>query len=226
MLEFSPFVARNRFLRTTRGQLEHTQARSAKTPTAVEAVADCRATQAHADATEARVEAHKKRIAVNVRTRPCRAPSEISTPATSVPPSRFGQTETSPARKRVRARRAGQGQQAKAQERDEIDSGLEKIVDAVDDHLTAVQGASKRRGRSRRIRQQADKLTNEADLRFGSTGKTQGINENHRRPARGTAFPVPNVRLPLSDHRGAPQSLAWVRKAPAAIVSTSAHWDC
>jgi hypothetical protein len=55
-------------------------------------------------------------------------------------------------------------EQAKAQERDEIDSAAEEVVDAVDDHLTAVQGASSAEAEADRIRHQADKLTNQADL--------------------------------------------------------------
>ena len=55
-------------------------------------------------------------------------------------------------------------QLAKAPERDEIDSAAEEVVDVVDDHLTAVQGASSAEAEADRIRRQADKLTNEADL--------------------------------------------------------------
>ena len=43
-------------------------------------------------------------------------------------------------------------QQVKAQERDEIDSAAEEVVDAVDDHLTAVQGASSANAEADRIR--------------------------------------------------------------------------
>ena len=70
------------------------------------------------------------------------------------------------ARKKTRAELDAQAkvQQVKARERDEIDSAAEEVVDAVDDHLTAVQGASSAKAEADCIRRHADKLTNEADL--------------------------------------------------------------
>ena len=55
-------------------------------------------------------------------------------------------------------------QLAKAPERDEIDSAAEEVVDAVNDHLTAVQGASSAKAEADRIRRRADQPTNEAGL--------------------------------------------------------------
>ena len=75
-----------------------------------------------------------------------------------------GQQEAPPEKARAELDAQAKVQQAKAQERNEIDSAAEEVVDAVDDHLTAVQGASSAKAEADCIRRQADKLTNEADL--------------------------------------------------------------
>ena len=70
------------------------------------------------------------------------------------------------AREQTRAELDAQAevQQANAKERNKIRSAAEEIDDAVEDHLSAVHGASSAEAEADRIRRQADKLTNEADL--------------------------------------------------------------
>ena len=149
---------------TAEGQLEQTQAKERKEANSVEAVADAEATQAHAEATEARVEGAQQRIAVNAQTAAVQSSVRNQQAAQKRAAEQVGQQDV--AREKTRAELDAQAkvQQAKAQERDETDSAAEEIVDAVDDHLTAVQGASSAEAEARRIRGQADKLTNEADL--------------------------------------------------------------
>jgi uncharacterized protein YjbJ (UPF0337 family) len=149
---------------TAEGQLEQTQATERKEANSVEAVADAEAAQAHAEATEARVEGAQQRIAVNAQTAAVQSSVRNQQAAQKHAAEQVGQQDV--AREKTRAELDAQAkvQQAKAQERDEIDSTAEEIVDAVDDHLTAGQGASSAEAEADRIRQQADKLTNEADL--------------------------------------------------------------
>ena len=149
---------------TAEGQLEQTQAKERKEANSVEAVADAEAAQAHADATEARVEGAQERIAVNARTAAVESSVRNQQAAEKRAAEQAGQRDA--AREKTRAELDAQAkvQRAKDQERDEIDSTAEEIVDAVDDHLTAGQGASSAEAEADRIRQQADKLTNDADL--------------------------------------------------------------
>jgi uncharacterized protein YjbJ (UPF0337 family) len=149
---------------TAEGQLEQTQANERKEANSVAAVADAEAAQAHAEATEARVEGAQERIAVNAQTAAVETSVRNQQAAQKRAAEQVGHQDA--AREKTRAELDAQAkvQQAKAQERDEINSAAEEIVDAVDDHLTAVQGASSAEAEADRIRQQADKLTNEADL--------------------------------------------------------------
>ena len=149
---------------TTEGQLEQTQAKERKEANSVEAVADAEAAQAHAEATEARAEAAQQRIAVNAQT----AAVQSSVQTQQAAQKRAGEqvAQNNAAREKTRAELGAQAkvQQAEAQERHEIDSAAEEVVGAVNDHLTAAQGASSAKAEADRIRRQADKLTNEADL--------------------------------------------------------------
>jgi uncharacterized protein YjbJ (UPF0337 family) len=149
---------------TAEGQLEQTQAKQRKEANSVEAVADAEAAQARAQAADARAEGTQERIAANSQT----AAVERSVRQTQADQKRaaeqVGQQEV--AQEEVRAELDAQAtiQQAKSQERDEIDSAAEEIVDAVDDHRITSQVASSAKADADRIRRQADKLTDQADL--------------------------------------------------------------
>jgi uncharacterized protein YjbJ (UPF0337 family) len=149
---------------TAEGQLEQTQAKERKEANSVEAVADAEAAQARAEATEARVEGAQERIAVNAQTAAVENSVRNQQAAQKRAAEQTGQHDA--ARERTRAELDAQAkvQRAKDQERDEIDSAAEQVADAVDDHLASVQGASSAKAEADRIRQHADKLTNEADL--------------------------------------------------------------
>ena len=161
--EIAGAVTRNDSL-TSEGQLEQTQAKERKEANSVEAVADAEAAQAHAEATEARVAGAQQRIAVNAQTAAVQSSVRNQQAAQKRAAEQVGQQEA--AREKTRAELDAQAkvQQAKAQERNEIDSAAEEVVDGVDDHLTAVQGASSAKAEADCIRRHADKLTNEADL--------------------------------------------------------------
>ena len=149
---------------TAEGQLEQTQAKERKEANSVDAVADAEAAQAHAEVSEARVEGAQERAAVNAEA----AAVESSVQNQQVAQKRAAEQagQQSAAREQTRAELDAQAkvQQAKVRESDEIDSAAEKVVGAVDDHLAAVQVASSDEAEADRIRRQADKLTNEADL--------------------------------------------------------------
>ena len=149
---------------TAEGQLEQAQAKERKEANSVEAVADAEAAQAHAEATEARVEGAQQRIVVNAQTAAVQSSVRNQQAAQKRAAEQVGQQDA--AREKTRAELYAQAkvQQAKAQERDKIDSAAEEVVDAVDDHLTAVQGASSAKAEADRIRRRADQPTNEAGL--------------------------------------------------------------
>ena len=146
------------------GQLDQTQAAERKEANSVEAVADAEADQAHVEATEARVEGAQERRAVKAQTAAVETCVRNDQAAERRAAEQAGQQDA--ARQKTRAQLEAQAkvQRAKAEERNEIDSAAEEVVDAVDDHLTAVQGASSANAEADRIRRKTDKLTNEADL--------------------------------------------------------------
>jgi uncharacterized protein YjbJ (UPF0337 family) len=149
---------------TAEGQLEQTQAKERKEANSVEAVADAEAAQARAEATEARVQGARERIAVNAQTAAVENSVRNQQAAQKRAAEQVGQQDV--AREKTRSELAAQAkvQQAEARERDEVDSAAKEVVDAVDDHLAAVRGASSAEAEADRIRQRANELTNEADL--------------------------------------------------------------
>jgi uncharacterized protein YjbJ (UPF0337 family) len=149
---------------TAEGQLEQTQAKERKQANSDEAVADAEAAQAHAQAAEARVEGAQGRIAVNAQVAGVQSSVRDQQAAQKRAAEQVGQQDADREKTRAELDAQAKVQQATARERDEIDSAAEEVVDAVDDHLSAVQGASSTEAEAARIRRQADKLTNEADL--------------------------------------------------------------
>jgi uncharacterized protein YjbJ (UPF0337 family) len=149
---------------TAEGQLEQTQANERKEANSFEAVADAEAAEAHAQVTEARAEGTQERVAVNAQT----AAVERSVRDLQADQKRraeqAGQQQASQDRVRAELDAQAEIQRAKNEERAEIDSATEEVVDAVDDHLATVQESSAAKAEADRIRQQADKLTNQADL--------------------------------------------------------------
>jgi uncharacterized protein YjbJ (UPF0337 family) len=149
---------------TTEGQLEQTQAGERKEANSVEAVADAEAEQAHAEATEARVRGAQRRAIVNEQTASTEASIQNEQAAQKRAAEQAAQQDAERQKTRAALDAQVEVQRAKAAERDEIDSATEEVADAVDNHLTVVQGASSAEAEADRIRRQADKLTNEADL--------------------------------------------------------------
>jgi uncharacterized protein YjbJ (UPF0337 family) len=149
---------------TAEGRLEQTQAKERKEADGVEAVADAEAGQAHAEAAEARVEGAQERIAVSEKTAAVENSVRKQQAAQKRAAERVGKQGAAQETTRAQLDAQAKVQRANAQEREEIGSAAEKVVDAVDDHLTAVQGASSAKAEVDRVRRQADKLTNEGDL--------------------------------------------------------------
>jgi uncharacterized protein YjbJ (UPF0337 family) len=161
--EIAGALTRNDSL-TAEGQLEQTQANERKEANGMEAVAAAEATQAHAEATEARLEGAQERIAVNAQTAAVQSSVVNQQAAQKRAAEQTEQQDVAREKTRAELDALAKVQQAKHQERDEIDSAAEEVADAVDDHLAVVQGASSAKAEADRIRRQADKLTNEADL--------------------------------------------------------------
>lgn len=149
---------------TAEGQLDQTQAKERKEANSVEAVADAEAAEAHAEAAEARLEGAQERIAVNAQTAAVESSVTNQQAAQKRAAEQMGQQEVVREKTRAELDAIAKVQRVNDQARDEIDSAADEVVDAVDDHLTAVQGASSANAEAERIRQQANKLTNEADL--------------------------------------------------------------
>jgi uncharacterized protein YjbJ (UPF0337 family) len=149
---------------TAEGQLEQTQARERKEANSVEAVADAEATQAHAEASQARVEGAQERIAVEAQAAAVDGSVRNQQAAEKLAAEQVGHQDAAREKTRAELDALAKVQQAKAQERDEIDCAAEEVADAVDEHLTAVQGARSAETEADRVRRQADQLTNEADL--------------------------------------------------------------
>lgn len=149
---------------TAEGQLEQAQANQRKEANSIEAVAEAEAEQAHAEVTDARVEGAQERIAVNARTAAVETSARNQQVAQKRAAEHMGQQDG--AREKMRAELDAQSamQQAKAEERSEINSAAKEVVDAVDDRRTAVQDASSAKLEAERIRRQADQLSTKNDL--------------------------------------------------------------
>jgi uncharacterized protein YjbJ (UPF0337 family) len=149
---------------TAEGQLEQTQANERKEANSVEAVADAETAQARTEAAEARVEGAQERSALNAQTAAVETSVRNDQAAQKRAAEQIGHQDLAREKTRAELDALAKVRKANARERDEIDSAAEEVVDAVDDHLTAVRGASSAEAEADRIRQHADKLTNEADL--------------------------------------------------------------
>jgi uncharacterized protein YjbJ (UPF0337 family) len=148
----------------TEGQLEQTQAEERKEANSIEAVADAEADRAHVEAAEARVEGAQERSAVNAHAAAVETSVRQEQGAQRRAAEQAGQQDAVREKARAELEAQAKVQRAKAEERDEIDSAAEEVVDAVGDHLAAAQQASSAEAEADRIRQKADDLTNEADL--------------------------------------------------------------
>jgi uncharacterized protein YjbJ (UPF0337 family) len=149
---------------TAEGQLEQTQAQERKQANAVEAVADAEAAQADAEATEAKMEGAVERIAVGAQTAAVEKSVRSQQAAQKRAAEQAGQRDV--AREKTQAELEAQRdiERAKTQERLEVGTAAEEAVDAVAEHQSSVQAATSAQAEADRIRRQAHKLTNEADL--------------------------------------------------------------
>jgi uncharacterized protein YjbJ (UPF0337 family) len=149
---------------TAEGQLEQTQANERKEANSVEAVADAEAAEAHTELNEARVEGAQERAAVNANAAVVESNIADQQDAQKRVAEQNAQRDAVQKKTQAELDALAEVQHAKAQERDEIDSAADEVVEAVDDHLTAVQGAASAEAEADRIRAQAHNLTNQADL--------------------------------------------------------------
>lgn len=149
---------------TAEGQLEQTQAAERKEANSVEAVADAEAAQARDELNEARREGAQERAAVNADA--TAVEREIRNQQTDQKRVIEQVAQRDAAREKTQAELDARVkvQQANTAERDEINSATEEVVDAVDNHLAVTQNAAKAEAEAEQIRQQAQKLTNQADL--------------------------------------------------------------
>ena len=125
---------------TAEGQLEQTQARDRKEANSVEAVADAEA--AGVENSVRSEQAAQKRAA-----------------------EQAAQQDAAQAKTRAELDAQLEVQRAKDEEREEIGAAAEEAVDAAAEHQSSVQAATSAQAEADRIRRQADKLINEADLR-------------------------------------------------------------
>jgi uncharacterized protein YjbJ (UPF0337 family) len=149
---------------TAEGQLEQSQAKERKEANSIEAVVDAEAAQAHAEATEARAEGAQQRTVVKAQTAAAETSIRNRQAAEKRAAEQAGQQEVAREKTQADLDALAKMQRAEAQERNEIDSAAVEVDDAVDDHLTAVHAASSAEAEADRIRRQAEKLSNKADL--------------------------------------------------------------
>jgi uncharacterized protein YjbJ (UPF0337 family) len=149
---------------TKEGQLEQIQAQARKEANAVDAVADAEAAQAREEIAEATGQGARERVELNTRTaaaqNSARADAKVQKSAAAQAHDRDA------TRDQLQAEMDAQREmvQAKAAEREEISEAAEEITDAQAKHQSSAQVANATHADADRIRQQADKLTNEADL--------------------------------------------------------------
>jgi uncharacterized protein YjbJ (UPF0337 family) len=149
---------------TAEGQLEQAQAEERKEANAVEAVADAEAKQAQAEATEAKVEGAQERIAVNTETAAAENAAQIRQANQKGAAERAGERDAAKAKAQAEVDARRKVELAKAEEREEVGAATEDVVDAVVEHQGSTRAAASAQAEADRIRRQADKLTNEADL--------------------------------------------------------------
>lgn len=149
---------------TAEGQLEQTQAKERKEANSVEAVADAEATKANAELNEARAESAQERAAADAEAAAVKARIGDQQATQKHVAEQNAQRDATREKTQAELDALAAEQKAKAQERHEVDSAANEIVDAVDNHLTVVQGAAGAEAEADRIRAQAQNLTNQADL--------------------------------------------------------------
>ena len=149
---------------TAEGQLEQTQAQQRKEANSVEAVADAEAAQARAERTGARVDGAHERIAVNAETAAVQNSVREQQSAHKRAAEQAAGLGAARAETRADLDAQREAQRAKAEEREEISAATEQAVDAAAEHQSSVRAASAAQAEADRIRRQADKLSDEADL--------------------------------------------------------------
>jgi uncharacterized protein YjbJ (UPF0337 family) len=149
---------------TAEGQLEQTQAQQRKETNSVEAVADAEAAQARAEAADARVDSAHKRTAVNAETAAVENSVREQQYAHKRAAEQSARQDAARAETRAELDVQREVQRAKAEEREEISAATEQAVDAAAEHQSSVQATSTAQAEADRIRRQADKLSDEADL--------------------------------------------------------------
>jgi uncharacterized protein YjbJ (UPF0337 family) len=149
---------------TAEGQLEQTQAQQRKEANSVEAVADAEAAQARAEAAHARVDGAQERIAVNAETAAVQNSVREQQAAQKRAAEQAAQQDAARAKTWAELDAQPEVQRAKAEEREEISAATEQAVDAAAEHQSSVRAASAAQAEADRIRRQADKLSDEADL--------------------------------------------------------------
>lgn len=149
---------------TAEGQLEQTQAHDRKEANAVEAVADTEAEQARAAERNAKLEGARERLDVHAETAAAEDSARQQQAAQKQAAEQAGrqQAATEQAQAEQHAQRATE--QAHAEEREEVSAAAEEVVDAVGEHQTLSQEATRAETEADRLRQQADSVSNQADL--------------------------------------------------------------
>ena len=149
---------------TTEGQLDQVQAQQRKEANAVEAVADAEAAQARTEAAHARVEGAQERNALNADRAAAESSAREQGAAQKRQAEQDAQQDAARAKTRAELDAQREVQRAKAEEQEEVSAAAEQAVDAAAEHHSSVQAATAAHNEAARLRQQADKLSNQADL--------------------------------------------------------------
>src|SRR6185369_6475136 len=120
--------------------------------------------QTQAERTGARVDGAHERFAVNAETAAVQNSVREQQSAQKRAAEQAAGLGAARAETRAELDAQREAQRAKAEEREEISAATEQAVDAAAEHQSSVRAASAAQAEADRIRRQADKLSDEADL--------------------------------------------------------------
>lgn len=146
------------------GQLEQTQAKHRKEANAVDAVADAEAAAAHDEAASGRSLAAAQRN--SVRTTTAAVEESVQTQQVAQEQSAARHARNEAVQEQVQADLDAQRdvEEAKRDERVAVRAADAEVVDALDTHREQVVQAAEDQSEADRLRQRADRLTDQADL--------------------------------------------------------------
>lgn len=149
---------------TAEGQLEQVQAKHRKDANAVEALADAEAEQARQEATEATAEAAAERRQVQAEAAVVETAARTEAAAKKQAVEQSAQRDVAVAQTQADLDAQREAALAKSEERADLNDAAEEVIDAVEEHSDRTLDADTDRAAAKSLRQQAAKVSDQADL--------------------------------------------------------------